>query len=182
MGSHRRTSLVLGLLVLAFAIFVALVWVPMVSASGMIENVRRRVVIDDALAPTLAAVFLGLGGLLVALFERDETPWQITRQNLGYLAAILLILIASFAVMRWLGPFVAGALTEEGYRTLRDTAPWKYLGFLVGGAGMIAGMIIYVEGQFTLRSVLIGLATALALIAVYDLPFDDLLLPPNGDV
>ena len=84
--------------------------------------------------------------------------------------------------MRWAGPALAGLLTDEGYRPLRDTAPWKYLGFLVGGSGMIAAMISLVEGRISRRAVLIGLVAAVALILVYDLPFDDLLLPPNGDV
>jgi hypothetical protein len=84
--------------------------------------------------------------------------------------------------MRWFGPVLAGVLMEGGYRPLRDTAPWKHLGFLFGGAGMIAAMISMVEGRVTLRAVLVGLAAAIGLIIIYDLPFDDLLLPPNGDV
>jgi hypothetical protein len=30
--------------------------------------------------------------------------------------------------------------------------------------------------------VLVGALVVLALVAIFDLPFDDLLLPPNGDV
>jgi hypothetical protein len=47
---------------------------------------------------------------------------------------------------------------------------------------MVGGLISYIEGHLRIRSFLIGLGSALALVAVYDLPFDDLLLPPNGDV
>lgn len=182
MSAPRRTSVVFGLSVLALALFIALIWAPMDSATGMIEKVRRQVVIGDALAPTLAAMFLGLGGLLVALFERGDATPKLTPRNLAYLTVLLLILITSFAVMRWLGPALASVLSEDGYRVLRDTAPWKHLGFVAGGTGLVAGLITFVEGRFTLRSVLIGLTATLALIALYDLPFDDLLLPPNGDV
>ena len=65
---------------------------------------------------------------------------------------------------------------------MRDTAPWKYIGFILGGVVLIAGLIALVEGRVSLRGVVLGLMATFALIVVYDLPFDDLLLPPNGDV
>jgi len=83
----------------------------------------------------------------------------------------------------WLGPAAVWALTEDGaYRNLRDTAPWKYVGYVAGGTLLVAGLMALVEGNVTWRGVMIGLLATLALIAVYDLPFEDLLLPPNGDV
>lgn len=182
MDPRKRANVVLGLAVLSAALIIAFVWVPMDTASGMIERVRRQVNIGDALAPTLAAGFLGLGGVLVALFERPETAAKITRHNIRYLFVFLAILIVGFLIMRWLGPALGGLLTEEGYRPLRDTTPWKHLGFVFGGTFVVAGLIAFIEGRVTLRGVLIGFGATLALIAVYDLPFDDLLLPPNGDV
>ncbi len=83
--------------------------------------------------------------------------------------------------MRFAGP-LAAAFTESGYRPLRDTIPWKYIGFIAGGTCLVAGLKALVEGRVTMRGVVIGLAACLVLIALYDLPFDDLLLPPNGDV
>lgn len=182
MRSIGRANLILGLAVLLVALVIAFVWVPMDTATGLIETVRRRTTIGDALAPTIAAAFLGFGGLLVLIFERPENARRLTLRNLHFLGVLLSILALSFLLMRWLGPVLVGLFTEDGYRPLRDTAPLKYIGFLTGGAGMIAAMISLVEGRISLRSVLIGLIAAIALIVVYDLPFDDLLLPPNGDV
>lgn len=181
MDLHGRTHLVLGLALLAFALFTIFVWVPMDSATGLLEQVRRRVVIGDALAPTIAASFIALGSLLL-IFEQGDLACGMTSRNILYLAAFLGILISSILVMLWLGPMLAALLTDEGYRVLRDTAPWKHIGFVVGGTAMVGGLISYIEGHLSIRSFLIGLGSALALVAVYDLPFDDLLLPPNGDV
>ncbi|MDF1726267.1 MAG: hypothetical protein P1U53_00825 [Sulfitobacter sp.] len=178
-----RGTLALGLTMLILALVIGFAWVPMDSSTGLVEKVRRQVSIGDGLAPTLAAVFIGLGGLLVAFFERrpEETP-RITSGNLLFTAILLLLLALSLALMRWSGPALAGLLTEEGYRLLRDTAPWKYLGFLTGGTVLVTGLVALVERRLTLRAILIGLATVVVLIVLYDLPFDDLLLPPNGDV
>ena len=71
---------------------------------------------------------------------------------------------------------------EQEYRLLRDTVPWKYLGFIAGGTLAVTTTVSLLEGRFTLRALLVGLVAVAAMIAIYDLPFDDLLLPPNGDV
>ncbi len=182
MRSFERANLFLGLGAVGMAVLVACVWVPADVTTGMIEKVRRQITIGDALAPTLAAGFIGFGGLIVAVFERPENARRISARNLQFLAIFLIIVAIGFAVMRWLGPAVAGLLTDQGYRALRDTAPWKYIGFLLGAAGIVAALIGLVEGRLTLRGILVGLAAAIGLIVVYDLPFEDLLLPPNGDV
>ena len=182
MGRFDRANLILGLGFVIAALLIALLWVPMDSATGLVEKVRRQVLIGDGLAPSVAAGFLLLGGVLVAFFESEANARRLSLRNWVFLVRLLGILVVAFLVMRWLGPVLAGVMTDEGYRPLRDTAPWKYVGFLVGGTGLVAGLIGLVEGRVTWRGVGIGLVAALALIVVYDLPFDDLLLPPNGDV
>lgn len=177
-----RTHLALGLGMLGFAVIVALAWVPLDTATGMIEKVRRQVSIGDALAPTIAAVFIGLGGLFVLMFERGQSSVSLTRRSFVFLIWLLAVVGLGFALMRWTGPAVAALFSEEGYRPLRDTVPWKYLGFLIGGTSLVAGLITLIERRLTVKAVLIGGGAALVLIAVYDLPFDTLLLPPNGDV
>jgi hypothetical protein len=47
---------------------------------------------------------------------------------------------------------------------------------------MIAGSVAQIEGRITLRVLLIACLAVAVLIAIYDLPFDDLMLPPIGDV
>ena len=71
---------------------------------------------------------------------------------------------------------------DDEYRLLRDTVPWKYVGFASGGFVIVAGASSVVEGRFSRSAALAGIVAVLLIIALYDLPFDDLLLPPNGDV
>jgi hypothetical protein len=89
--------------------------------------------------------------------------------------------------MRHLGPilvntYVAISGLDLEYRLLRDMIGIKHIGFLIGGVIMVGGMITVVEGRLSRRALIIGLIWSLVLILVYDLPFEDLLLPPNGDV
>ena len=61
----------------------------------------------------------------------------------------------------------------------------QYLGnyrVLLGGTFIITSFIAFSQHRLTAQAVLIGVLAAVVLILCYDLPFDDLLLPPNGDV
>ncbi|MFK7754737.1 MAG: hypothetical protein AB8B51_19600 [Sedimentitalea sp.] len=183
MTTHSRANLVLGLSCVAFAAATALIWVPLDTTTGLIETVRRRTSIGDALAPTIGAAFIGLGGLLVLREARANHQPTLNRANLAYVAALLGLLIGVFAIMRWAGPLAVLLSGEDTpYRALRDTAPWKWIGFGLGGTVLITTLISTVERRLNLRAVIIALCTVTALIAIFDLPFDDLLLPPNGDV
>ncbi len=180
-----RGTLILSLGLLAFALVIAFVWVPLDTDTGLIEKVRRRVTVGDSLAPTLAAAFIGLGALMM-VFERGEAE-ILTWANLRFIAMLLGAFAVAFGLMRWTGPaavlLVNGITGQElEYRLLRDTAPWKYLGFLVGNTLLIGALISAVQGRVTGRAVLIAVLATVALIVLYDVPFDDLLLPPNGDV
>ena len=89
--------------------------------------------------------------------------------------------------MRHLGPiliniYAAISGLDLEYRLLRDVIGVKHIGFLIGGIIMVGGMIAVVEGRLSRRALMIGLIWSLVLILVYDIPFEDLLLPPNGDV
>ncbi len=177
----------LAFLCLVFALGVALVWVPLDSASGMIVKVRRQVNIGDALAPTLAACVIGFGALLM-LLERDtgQTP-VMTRKNLVFILRLGLVLLVGFFIMRWGGEAAVWIARQFGnadlsYRILRDTTPWKYIGFFLGGTFIITIFIAFSQHRLTVKAVLIGVLATVVLILSYDLPFDDLLLPPNGDV
>ena len=65
---------------------------------------------------------------------------------------------------------------------LREVIGIKHIGFLIGGMIIVGGMIAVLERRLSRRALMIGLIWSLVLILVYDLPFEDLLLPPNGDV
>lgn len=187
MQTSARTNRLLALACIAAALLIAFVWVPFDTDSGLIEKVRRRVIVGDALAPTMAAAVIGLGGLLVLLQRPETYPFGVSLANLGFLAALLLSFMLCFALMRWAGPAVVAlanlfSVEDMTYRALRDTAPWKHVGFVLGNSALITAMIAAVEGRPSRRALLIGILASLGLIALYDLPFDDLLLPPNGDV
>ena len=182
MGRPDRNNLYVGLAVAAFGLLTLFLWIPFDVDSGLIEKARRRIIIGDALAPTLAASFVLLGGLgLVTVERRHEGP-MLTRANVLHILGLLALIAAAFLIMRWAGPLVVSVFAEEPYRLLRDTIPWKYIGFFLGGTVLIAGLMAEVEGRLTARAVLIAALAAIVLMAIYDLPFEDLLLPPNGDV
>lgn len=175
----------LGLAFLSFALLILLVWVPLDTDTGLIEKVRRRWVIGDALAPSVAAALIALGGGLVvvdALLGRSK-PVGLTWSNLRFALLSIGLLLVVFQLMRWIGPLAVALLGEgESYRNLRDSFPWKYLGYLGGGSLLIVASITAVERRLTWRAVLVALLAPVVIALVYDLPFDDLLPPPNGDL
>ena len=177
---------VLGLVFAAFAVFVIFVWTPFDTETSYLEKVRRQITIGDALAPTIAALFLLLGGLGL-LVSKKATSATIDIMAMRFAGLLLAVYFFSFLLMLYVGPIavwinnlISGSELE--YRLLRDTAPWKYLGFASGGFLAVFGSIALLEGKLSWRAALTALLAVAAMIAVYDLPFDDLLLPPNGDV
>ena len=179
----------LGVFFVLFAALLVFLWVPLDTDTGFIEKVRRQVSIGDALAPTVAGAFLMIGGLGLLLFSArpDETDAPVDFLALRFAGLLFATYFVAFLVMWVVGPLavqIANLITgqDQEYRLLRDTVPWKYLGFATGGTIAVTATISMLEGRFTLRALLTGLLAVVAMIAVYDLPFDDLLLPPNGDV
>lgn len=180
MSTPLTQDRILGLVVLAFGLWIALYWAPVDSETGLIERVRGRSSVGDALAPTVAAALLGCSGLWLML--AGGAGQRLSRGNLGFLLLLGVCLAGSLALMRWGGPALVEAVTGQAYRPLRDTAPWKYLGFLLGGTCMITALIFLVERRFHWSRILIALGVSVFLAFLYDVPFEDLLLPPNGDV
>ena len=88
--------------------------------------------------------------------------------------------------MSWAGPFVVKLAQAMGsdigsYRELRATRPWKYTGYLSGGFLLVFGLMSYVAGRPSWGLALVALLAVLLMALAYDLPFKNLLLPPNGD-
>jgi len=190
--SARNWDIVLGLFFVAVGALLLFVWVPLDIESGITERHRRRVSIGDAMAPSFVAVGFLLCGALQAwtAWRRHAPPLRapgLDRRNMAYLAALFALAAVALVLMRWLGPAVVALLDLlgadlPGYRALRDTAPWKYLGYLAGGFVLVFGLIAFIEHKVSWRTALLALIATAVLAALYDLPFDDLLLPPNGDV
>lgn len=169
----------LALFFLAFALLLIFVWIPWDTGSGLVEKVRRKYIIGDALGPTVAGVVIALGALLALL--RPTGNRAFTRQNAFWMAKLLGLFVLALTLMRVAGPMAASGL-EGGYRPLRATLPWNYIGFLAGGTVMIGALTGLAAKRFSLRDFAIGFAASLAIALLYDIPFDDLILPPNGDV
>ncbi|MGC6517007.1 MAG: hypothetical protein ACON4G_04390 [Candidatus Puniceispirillaceae bacterium] len=179
MESYPRKDKLLAIFFTLAALFIIFVWVPMDTGTGLVEKVRRKYTIGDALAPTVAGVILLIGGML--LWLRPSADKAITRQNLIWMAYLFGVFTASLMLMRYAGPIVA-MLMNLDYRPLRATPPWHYIGFLVGGTILIGGLASLVERRLSAHNFVIGFIAALVVALIYDLPFDDLILPPNGDV
>jgi len=194
----------LGVFALLFCGATLFLWIPFDVDTGMVEKVRRQIRLGDAFAPTIAALLIRLGGLLVLLQrptkplpDKSEAPLRspdssqlatanrlLQPKDLAFSLYIILLVTIALMLMRYAGPMLL--LLLEGpdmqYRLLRDTAPWKYIGFVVGGMFMVTSLIAFSEKRLRFSHFLTAVFVVLLLIAVYDLPFDDLLLPPNGDV
>ena len=187
---HRNhTDRWLSIFTLLFAGILLFLWIPADVDTGIIEKVRSQKNIGDAMAPTIAGVVLGLGGLMLLLqnlLKRSNEKLGISLGNLKFLAWLLGLVIVSFTVMRWAGPLLTPLLTGSEdlaiYRSLRDTLPWKYMGYLSGGFILVFGLMTLIQRAFSWKNALVAFIAVLVLAMIYDLPFDNLLLPPNGDV
>ena len=166
----------LGVFFLGFGLLTLFVWIPQDTDSGLLTKVRRTTLIGDALAPSIAALLLSLSALWLII---SSLGGETKSEKNDWLPALKIsaILIISVLLMRWTGPF----LIEE-YRSLRDTLPWKYVGYLLGGSFMIFGLISLVEKRMSSSYLLLAIVITAIIGLIYDLPFEDLLLPPNGDV
>lgn len=188
MGFLGRPNTLIGLLAIVFGIVAITVWIPLDTGSGIVEKMRGKYRVGDALAPTMAFIMLIFSGLLLLLESRHSADQPtISRGHLTFAGMAFLVFVTSIVLMRWSGPVAVtltgfGAGQEVSYRELRDTVPWKYLGFLLGGSFLVGTFICISSHERKVVFFVIGLLAALLMIALYDLAFDDLLLPPNGDV
>lgn len=163
-------------------------WLPHDVDSGLVEKVRRRYQIGDMLAPVVALTVILFGGIWL-LLSRDRQP---VGDIIGPARSILIslaVITLSLLLMRWVGPAtvwlgeVAGLIEAgTGYRPLRDTLPWKFAGFMTGGTVMIWALSALADGGWTWRRLGTAFLITLVIGAVFDLPFEDLVLPPNGDL
>ena len=177
---HPNT--LLGLFLLAAALVILFLWLPFDTETGLYEIRRRRATIGDALAPAFGASLLALAAVLLLIGTKTDDAARLTRDQVVFLGAIIGLVAVAMLLMRWTGPMAASLAGAEEYRLLRDTVPWKYFGFALGGFILVTGLAALVERRVTRGAVLAGLFAVGLIIAIYDLPFDDLLLPPNGDV
>ncbi len=193
--TRHHWNAILGVISAGFALFALLWWIPASVESGVIVEVRRQTVVGDAMAPTVWAVGMGLLGLLLAvqgLLKLREGVHEAptggpTLANLRYLGILLGTVFGSLVVMTWAGPLAVKLAHTLGsdvdsYRALRATRPWKYIGYCGGGFCMVYGLMTYITHRFSWRQALVAALVVIAMALAYDLPFKNLLLPPNGDL
>lgn len=183
----------LALVFIGASLLTLFVWIPNDVESGVLIEERRSIDVGDALAPTAAAIAVLITSiaLLVSslLTSRNaissEPPIGVSRCNMISIVTMALLLVVSLQLMVWAGPLTVMLLQAAGvalpeYRLLTDTMPYKYIGFVIGGITLVCGLISWIEGRVAWRAVLTAIAAVMVLIIVYDVPFDSLLLPPNG--
>lgn len=192
----RKWNFAIGLFFAAASAITLIWWIPADVETGIIVQERRSTDIGDAMAPTMISIGILIVSVILiasALFRapatednKAEYDTGITLENFQGLLWILLIIAVSLSLMVWAGPAVVRVLQSLGadvpeYRLLRDTVPYKYIGLAAGGFVLVCGLISWIEGRIAPRAILTAVAAVVALIVLYDVPFDSLLLPPNGD-
>lgn len=185
MHRNLKPDVILGLLAILAGIIAIVWWVPADTGSGFVVKSRGKLSIGDAFAPTIGFLLLMASGLFLIgeSWSKKQGP-SIERSHLAFGLIAFLTFLCSLMAMRWFGPLAVALFAENGqeYRALRDTVPWKYIGYLCGGSFLVGTFISLSARKLHLRHFLIGLGISILMIAVYDLPFEDLLLPPNGDI
>lgn len=183
-----KHEVIVGILAILIGLTMLFVWIPLDVESSIVETIRSRTVIGDALAPTVTAIlFIVSGTLLVLTSSERASHYRLSAANFLYLLGLVGLVVIVMLLIRWSGPLVVGLLKHfgaevAGYRALRDSAPWKYIGYLTGGTLLVFILMCFVEHRLRWSRLLIAFLVTLALALVYDLPFEDLLLPPNGDI
>jgi len=187
----RRTELWLAVTFFVFGLLAFFVWAPFDSETPAIYEFRRQVYIGDAMLPLVAAAGMTLcaGIHLVLMFLRrpgpvDQSPFDAL--TVVFFAKLAAVIALSLVLLYWAGPVAVALFAQTGdetvsYRQMRASLPWKYIGFVLGGVALVGGIISLIEGRLSRRGVLAGLLAVTVLIVVFDLPFDTILLPPNGD-
>ena len=183
------TDLVLAVVMAAFAVLTLAVWIPADIETGIIETFRRQTFLGDAFIPVLAAggVLVSSAILIIGHFFRPPAdapqPSRLDGEGIGFLAILAGIVAVSLVLIFYAGPVAVSLFADEDstYRLLRETPPYKYVGFVLGGFTMIFGAISMIEGKILAKRAIAALVGVGVLLLVFDVPFDKLLLPPNGD-
>ena len=168
------------------------VWIPLDIETGVIETFRRRVTIGDAMAPTIMAVAILVVSVvmgILAVFQLAENSSDVKedldKQSFVFLARLVIVVSIGLVLMVYLGPMVVDLINTLGgeigsYRNLRATYPYKLIGYVVGGFVLIFGIISVVENRFSMNGALVSIVAVVVITMLYEVPFDNLLLPPNG--
>lgn len=190
---NRSAEIWIATVCLGLAVIGLVAWVPFDSETPPIYEFRRQTYIGDAMLPMVALAGIALCAAVHLLMSLRRRPEALSKPPFDaltpvFFARFFAIVGTALVLLYWAGP-VALALFGPGsegdapvtYRVMRATVPWTYIGFVLGGFTMIFGLITLLEGRASLRRAIVALAAVAVLILVFDVPFDTILLPPNGD-
>lgn len=184
----RHMELLIAIAGAVISALILFVWIPMDINSGMIDTYRRQTYLGDAFLPSVVAAGMLITAVcqIVLVWFRRNDPSEdrlFDHVTFTFFAMFAAIMGVSLSVMFWAGPVVWDMLGdgERSYRQMRDTVPWKYAGYVLGGLVMVGGIITLLEGSLRTRTLVIAGGFIALLILIFDLPFDTILLPPNGD-
>lgn len=182
-----KSDMFLGAFLLVLALGALFVWIPLDIDTGLVERVRRRNVIGDTLAPTAAIILIILasGGLILS--RSHSRPVASFANGLGIFGYFISVFTVTLMVMRYLGPLFISLVNETSaaelnYRNLRNIWPLKYLGYVVGGTFLLSVLSHFMDNGLSRRRIALFFLITFMIALFFDLPFEDILLPPNGDV
>ncbi len=184
-----------GIAVLAGSVISLLVWFPADIPTGFFHtNAIGREEPGDAFFPIILAVLLGLLSIIQLAFSLRRhgattaaaPSGELTGQNLWFLGVFIAITATGLAIMYWLGPITVAVMNVFGgldasYRQLTDAAPYKYIGYVVGGFMMTMTLIVWTEGRIRLTGIFTVVTILVLAILVFDVLLKNVLLPPNAD-
>lgn len=187
----RTAEIRLALLFVLLAALTTFVWAPLDSETPAFYEFRRQAYIGDALLPMVAGGGILLCAAVHVVAQLGRAPEGDSRPPFDRLTLVFFVLFGgivalSLALMYWAGPAALALFGPSGdeaptYRQMRSSFPWKYTGFVLGGFTLVFGLTSLLEGRMRLVRVLTSILAVLLLILVFDVPFDTILLPPNGD-
>jgi hypothetical protein len=183
----------LALFLVLGSLLTILIWIPNDIETGVIETFRRRVTIGDAMAPTMMAIGILVVSLLMGVLavvrpvpEAKSGKEGLDKNSFSFLLRLAIAIGLGLALMIHTGPLVVDLINLLGgdlgsYRLQKATFPYKYIGYITGSFVMIFGVIRVVENRFSASAAWVSILAVIVMTILYDVPFDNLLLPPNGN-
>lgn len=203
MDTHKTTTskapdpwdIGFGVVVLAGSLLAIFVWFPADIKGGFFNTTPiGRVEPGDAFFPVILSAtlaFLSVLQITISLIKGSPSPspgslGKLTPHNIRFLIIFLSICAVGLAIMFLLGPAVVWIMrelnmTDAEYRYLTDTAPYKYIGFVVGGFLMTVTLIAWTEGRVRPAGIIAVLSVLIVAIVVFDVLLTNVLLPPNAE-
>lgn len=186
----RSIEIWIAIVCLGLSLLAVFVWVPFDSETPPIYEFRRQTYIGDAMLPMVAAAGIAICAAVHLILswrrQHKETDAPFDTLSVIFFALFFGIIALSFLLMYWAGPLALALFGPSGeeaatYRQMRSTLPWKYIGYILGGFTLVFGVTSLIEGRITLRRAISSILAVAFLILLFDVPFDTILLPPNGD-